>query len=114
MNKVVSTENAEHYQWGDSADGWHLLKTQNLSVIEECVPPNGAEQRHFHHQSQQFFYVLAGVACIEIAGDINELHAGQGIHVPAKVKHQLMNRSAETLKFLVISQPKSHGDRENV
>ncbi len=37
-----------------------------------------------------------------------------GIHVPAKTPRQLMNNSPENLRFLVISQPMSHGDRVNV
>ncbi len=111
MSKIVNRKNAEHYNWGDNADGWHLLKTDNLSVIEENVPPGGAEQRHFHHQSQQFFYVLSGVASIEIDGEIFEVSTGNGIHVPSKANHQLMNKGSANLKFLVISQPKSIGDR---
>lgn len=112
--KVVSTENTEHYKWGNGSDGWHLLKSDNLSVIEENVPPNEKEERHYHNESQQFFYVLLGVAHIEISGELFEVHTGNGIHIPAKEPHQLMNKSAEYLKFLVISQPKSHGDRSAV
>jgi len=39
MVKVVSTNNAEHYQWGGDCDGWRLLDTQGLSIIEERVLP---------------------------------------------------------------------------
>jgi len=110
---IVNTKNSEHYKWGVNSDGWHLLKSDNLSIIEENVPPNEREQRHYHNESQQFFYVLCGVAQIEISGNIFEIKAGNGIHVPAKQAHQLMNNSDEDLRFLVISQPKSHGDRVN-
>lgn len=109
--KIVNTNNVEHYPWGNNSHGWHLLNTAELSVIEECVPPNEKEQRHFHRESQQFFYVLSGIADIEISGTRFTVHAGNGIHVPAKAPHQLMNNHSEHLRFLVISQPKSHGDR---
>jgi hypothetical protein len=36
--EVNSRENAEHYVWGDSCDGWHLVRASNLSVIGECMP----------------------------------------------------------------------------
>jgi len=111
--KVVNAENSEHYKWGKDSDGWHLLKSDSLSIIEENVPPNEKEERHYHNESQQFFYVLSGVAHLEISGNVTEVCAGCGIHVPAKVPHQLMNQSTENLRFLVISQPKSHGDRVN-
>jgi len=34
---VISTDNAEHYIWGDGCDGWHLVKTSTLSVIKERI-----------------------------------------------------------------------------
>ena len=111
--KIVNTKNSEHYTWGINSDGWHLLKTDSLSVIEENVPPAEKEARHYHNQSQQFFYILSGIAHLEISGQINEIHEGSGIHVPAKAPHQLMNNSEMPLRFLVISEPKSHGDRVN-
>ena len=111
--KIVNTENSEHYTWGQGADGWHLLKSDELSVIEESIPPNGFEERHYHEVSQQFFYVLSGEAHMEINDEQLLLSLGSGCHVPANVPHQIMNKSTKTLRFLVISQPKSHGDRAN-
>ena len=108
---VVSTQNVEHYHWGDDCDGWHLLKSESLSIIEERVPPGASEQRHLHLKAQQFFYILSGVATIEIAGQRHRVRAGSGIHVPPETPHQLLNESSQELRFLVISEPKSHGDR---
>jgi hypothetical protein len=31
---IVSIENAEHYIWGEICDGWHLLKRDDMSVIQ--------------------------------------------------------------------------------
>jgi mannose-6-phosphate isomerase-like protein (cupin superfamily) len=42
------------------------------------------------------------------------LGAGEGIWIPAGTSHQMRNDSGEEVHFLVISQPPSHGDRENV
>ena len=108
---AVNTDNSEHYKWGKNSDGWHLLKSENLSVIEESVPPNEQERRHYHQKSQQFFYVLSGMATIEISGKIFEVAEGHGINVPAGEPHQLINNGQVNLRFLVISQPISHGDR---
>ncbi len=110
---IVSTRNSEHYKWGNNSDGWHLLKSDSLSVIQENVPPNKREHRHYHNESQQFFYVLSGSVHIEVRGEMFEIHAGNGIHVPPKAPHQLMNNGSTDVQFLVISQPKSHGDRYN-
>ena len=109
--KIVNTANADHYQWGFNLDGWHLSKTAALSVIEENVPPNEQEARHYHQQAQQFFYILEGTAHIEISGTEFVIEAGNGIHVPAMKPHQLSNKSDQVLRFIVVSQPHSHGDR---
>ena len=108
---AVSRENAEHYRWGNDCDGWHLVKDPNLSVIEEFVPPGSAEVRHYHEKSQQFFYVLAGEVMMEIDGRSVLLHAGSGIRVLSGARHQISNPSSVAARFLVVSQPPSHGDR---
>lgn len=109
--KSISKDTAEHYVWGDGCDGWHLLANDELSVIEESVPAGCSETRHFHEYAQQFFYVLSGCVVIEVNGEEQGLDPGKGIHIPPGVAHQLINRSEETARFLVISNPKSHGDR---
>jgi len=110
---IINTENSEHYKWGANSDGWHLLKSDALSVIQERVPSGESEERHYHQSAQQFFYILSGVAHIELSGIEHIVTAGNSLHVPANEPHQLVNKSADELHFLVISQPKSHGDRVN-
>lgn len=110
---VVNRENAEHYRWGDECDGWHLVRDAALSVIEEMMPPGTAEVRHHHQRAQQFFFVLAGELEMEIEGEARVIAAGSGIHVSPGRKHRVRNSSASVARFLVISQPPSHGDRVN-
>lgn len=108
-NKTTS----EHYQWGDNCDGWHLLKTDSLSVIEERMPPGTEEIQHFHHKAQQFFYILSGIATFEWEDQVETISTSEGIHIPPMTKHKIRNNSSDELHFLVISQPKAHGDRIN-
>lgn len=111
---AVSTANAAHYVWGQQCDGWHLLAGDDLSVIEERMPPGTREVRHRHVRARQFFYVLEGRASLELDGIVHCLAAGQGLHVPPGAAHQMRNESGEELRFLVVSSPRSHGDREVV
>ncbi|MEQ3624044.1 MAG: cupin domain-containing protein [Marinobacter sp.] len=108
---MISKESAEHYHWGNGCDGWHLVKSSNLSVIQERVPSGCGEIRHFHKHSEQFFFVLAGVASLEVNGETHTLRSHQGLHVKAKMPHQLKNEHSEDLVFTVTSTPPSHGDR---
>ena len=109
---AISTANASHYRWGEAADGWHLLEGDDLSVIEERMPPGTAEVRHRHARARQFFYVLEGELAMELDGTTHRLHAGQGLHVPPGAAHQARNDAAGVLRILVVSAPRSHGDRE--
>jgi len=111
LTEIVSLKNAEHYTWGEVCDGWHLLNSDALSVIQERVPSGAAEIRHYHERSQQFFFVLAGEATLEIGGETVRLAPQQGVSVPAGVPHRLSNESGEELSFIVVSAPRSHGDR---
>ena len=108
---VVSIDNAEHYTWGEHCDGYHLVKTAALSVIQERVPVGCHEVRHLHRYAEQFFHVLSGVATLEVDGIRYRLNPGQGLHVPAGVPHQLGNEETQDLEFVVTSTPPSHGDR---
>jgi hypothetical protein len=52
---VVQKAGAEHYVWGGVNDGWHLVKRDDLSVIEERLQPGSREVRHYHERARQFF-----------------------------------------------------------
>jgi mannose-6-phosphate isomerase-like protein (cupin superfamily) len=108
---MIDRQTAPHYAWGSDCDGWHLVQTPALSVIEERMPPGTSEVRHLHHNANQFFYVLRGTLSIEVSGTEFVLSPGQGVRVPAGEPHQVRNRGAADAEFLVVSNPPSHGDR---
>ncbi|BAY11361.1 cupin domain-containing protein [Calothrix sp. NIES-2098] len=108
---MISKESAEHYLWGNNCHGWHLVKQLGLSVIQEIMPPGTSEVRHYHQQSRQFFFILAGTATLEIDGSRQIISQHQGVEIPPKTPHQMLNESDRDLEFLIISQPPSHGDR---
>ena len=112
--KPVSIHNSTHYHWGPQCDGWHLVQTAQLSVIQEKIPPGGHESPHYHKQCEQFFFVLSGVASITLDGISHTLHSHQGIHVAAGIVHQVSNNDQQDLIFTVTSAPPSHGDRVEI
>jgi len=111
---LMSKENAEHYKWGDNCDGWHLVKSDSLSIIQERVPAGAKEIKHYHQNAEQFFFVLSGVATLEIEGVMHQLHPNTGCHVPSGAIHQLRNETNEDIEFIVTSTPPTRGDRVEV
>jgi mannose-6-phosphate isomerase-like protein (cupin superfamily) len=106
--------NADHYVWGGVCDGWHLLRSADLSVIQERVPPGASETKHFHTKARQFFYVLSGTATLEFADGEVTFGAGQGVQVEPGIAHRFRNKAATEVEFLVISSPPTAGDRTDL
>ena len=61
--------------------------------------------------SRQFFFVISGEATLEIQHKKIVLRPQQGVSVPPKVPHRLLNEAKHDLSFIVVSAPMSHGDR---
>ncbi len=109
----ISKDNSEHYNWGANCSGWHFVSSKNLSVIEELMPPNTSEVKHYHNHAEQFFYIINGAATFEVENEIFEINKGEGIHITPEKKHRIKNNTLEDLEFIVISQPTTRGDRIN-
>jgi mannose-6-phosphate isomerase-like protein (cupin superfamily) len=105
---------ADHYHWGEQCEGWRLLDGEDLSVIEEQVPPGTGERAHRHRQARQCFYVLSGEAAIEIDGVAIPIAQGQSLEVPPGVAHRFHNPGTQPVRFLVISSPTTRGDRTDL
>ena len=109
---AINKQNSDKYIWANECFGWHLLNSPSLSVIQETMPTGMQEALHLHHKSQQFFFILKGVATFKVDGKKHTINAGEGIHIVKGQAHQVSNQSDDELEFLVISEPHAHGDRE--
>ena len=47
---IKNIQNSENYKWGKNCDGWKLVDTNSLSVIQEKMPPKTEENLHFQSQ----------------------------------------------------------------
>ena len=108
---MVSKENAERFTWQEVCEGWHLARSEDLSVAQERMPPGTAEVRHYHSRVRQFFYVLSGALTLEVGGASEDLQAGEGLEVAPRVPHQARNDSGAPCEFLVVSSGLSREDR---
>ena len=114
MIKKISIQDAPYFTWGEKGDGWFLAKNQHAVIIQECMQPHTSEIRHYHKATWQFFYILSGIATIEIDGNYVELIKGEGIEIPVSLPHNIMNKSDNELTYILISVPNLEGDRVNL
>lgn len=114
MPTVIDCTSAHHFVWGGICDGWRLLDREDLSVIEELVPPGGEEEWHVHARARQLFYVLEGSALMRTEeGDV-KLDRGTSVEIEPGVAHTFANSGSGDVRLLIISSPASRGDRTTV
>lgn len=109
--QLISTNTAEHYIWGERCEGWFLLKSNDVHVILESMPPGTSEVMHYHRKSKQLFYVLRGELTMQMGLSQVRIPTGHAVVVEPVTEHQARNESPEPVEFMVISCPASHGDR---
>lgn len=109
--KKLSKENAEHYNWGESCDGWRLVNSEELSIIHEKMPSGASEKKHYHKIANQFFFILEGYASIEAEEKIFNLGKHEAIEIPPGTWHRFFNSSEKPVEFLVTSIPSTLNDR---
>jgi mannose-6-phosphate isomerase-like protein (cupin superfamily) len=86
----------------------------SFSVKQEKMPAGTAEQWHYHEKAQQFFYIISGTALFEIEENTFTIQAFEGIHIPAGIKHRIVNQGSNDLSFVLSSHPATANDRINL
>ncbi|QEC80239.1 cupin domain-containing protein [Mucilaginibacter ginsenosidivorax] len=104
----------KHYNWGDDCHGWTFIDTEALSVKQELMPPDTAEQLHYHEKATQLFFILKGRATFSIDGETTVLKPEQGIEILPGQKHFISNNDQSDLEFILYSYPSTNNDRINV
>jgi mannose-6-phosphate isomerase-like protein (cupin superfamily) len=84
---------------------------RNQSLAEATLAPGRATLAHFHAQSEEIYYVLAGRGEVSLGGASSTCEAGTAIVIAPGVPHQIRNVGTEDLVFLcACSPPYSHED----
>lgn len=79
------------------------------SLAEASVPSGSSTQRHWHKDSEEFYFILEGSGTMEIDGESKDVGPGDAILIPAGAWHQIT--AEETLRFLCCcAPPYRHGD----
>ena len=79
------------------------------SLAEATVPAGGATERHYHQESEEFYFLLEGKALMEIDGEECEVVPGDAVLIPAGAWHQITG--IERTRFLCCcAPPYSHED----
>jgi mannose-6-phosphate isomerase-like protein (cupin superfamily) len=75
----------------------------NQSLAEASIPAGGSTQRHWHRDSEEFYFLLEGRGLREIDGTEREVGPGDAILIPAGAWHQIT--ATGPLRFLCCCAP---------
>ena len=57
------------------------------------IPPGDRISEHYHPYSEEFIYCFRGEFTAQLDGESRAVRAGDGLFIPIKVKHRLVNES---------------------
>jgi len=72
----------------------------------EVLPNNSNEDLAcFHHEGEEFIYILEGVLTLFINNEKQDLYPGDCAHFSSSVSHNFANYTSKITKLLIISVP---------
>jgi mannose-6-phosphate isomerase-like protein (cupin superfamily) len=82
---------------------------RNQSLAEARVAVGSSTARHYHKNSEEFYFVLEGEGTMEINGEIRSVEPGDAILIPPGSWHRIT--ATTSLRFLCCCAPAySHED----
>ena len=73
------------------------------SLAEASIPAGNSTQRHWHKDSEEFYFLLEGRGLMEIDGTERDVGPGDAILIPAGAWHQIT--ATAPLRFLCCCAP---------
>jgi oxalate decarboxylase/phosphoglucose isomerase-like protein (cupin superfamily) len=73
------------------------------------VSRNRRGSEHYHHEGEEWFYVLSGSLTLSLAGRTYDLEEGDAAHFDSRLPHRLIARGASDVELLLVASPVSKG-----
>jgi len=77
----------------------------NLQPIKVTVPFSRRGQDHYHHDGEEWIYVMAGSLTLSLAGKTYDLEPGDAAHFDSRLPHRLIARNEKDAEVLLVASP---------
>jgi len=77
----------------------------NLQPIRVKVSPSRCGDEHYHHDGEEWVYVLSGFLTLSLAGKTCDLAPGDAAHFDSRLPHRLIARGGKDAEVLVVASP---------
>ncbi len=79
----------------------------NLQPLRIKVSPTRRGDEHYHHDGEEWLYVLSGRLTLSLAGTTYDLEAGDAAHFESRLPHRLIARGPGDAEVLLVASPVS-------
>lgn len=94
-----------------SADFRRVLWTgRHVQLVIMTIPPGGEIGRETHEHTDQILTFVSGTGEADVAGQTQQVVAGDLVAVPAGTEHNFRNTGAEPLVLYTVYGPPEHAD----
>ena len=112
---VRSRQDAEPFTTADGSTIRVLLDARlggaaNQSLAEATLAPGQATERHYHGETEEIYFLLAGTGEMEVDGERSSVGAGDAILIPPRAWHQIRADDGGELRFLCCCAPPYRDD----
>jgi transcriptional regulator with XRE-family HTH domain len=77
----------------------------NLQPIKVTVPLSRCGQEHYHHEGEEWIYVMAGSLTLSLAAKTYDLEPGDAAHFDSRLLHRLIARGKKDAEILLVASP---------
>jgi mannose-6-phosphate isomerase-like protein (cupin superfamily) len=102
--EIRARDRAEPFTTKDGSTIRELMHGGHQSLAEATLEPGQATERHYHAESEELYYLLAGDGEMEVDGERSAVGPGDAILIPPGAWHQITAGSSE-LRFLCCCAP---------
>ncbi len=79
----------------------------NLQPMRIRVSPKRRGREHYHHDGEEWLYVLSGALTLSLAGRTYDLNPGDAAHFDSRLPHRLIARGSRDAEVLLVASPLS-------
>ena len=83
------------------------------SLAEARLRPNGSTLEHYHPQTEEIYFITAGVGEMRIGQEVRAVMPGDAIAIPPGQRHKISNTGSDVLRFLCCCAP-AYEDHDTV
>jgi transcriptional regulator with XRE-family HTH domain len=79
----------------------------NLQPIKVTIPVSRRGNEHYHHDGEEWIYVLSGTLTLSLAGKTYDLKPGDAAHFDSRLPHRLIANGKKDAEVLLVASPVS-------